>query len=148
TPNGVPREEARTPTDGPQDGTTCKRLAHPPSPLHRKGLHMRGWLSRLLFPRRRPRSCHGRLLRPACEPLEDRTVPSTILWTNRGSAAADTDGFNAVYGTRADAARAVADAAVRAWQNVIANFNYSDGTNTYQLTITTSPAEPGLGAWS
>jgi hypothetical protein len=82
----------------------------------------------------------ARAHRPALEVLEDRTVPSTILWTNRGSYLSDSDHFNAVFGSRATAARAVVDAAIAAWQNVIANFNYSDGSNTFKLTLSVSPA--------
>src|SRR5262245_12051701 len=77
----------------------------------------------------RPR--HSR--RPQVERLEDRTVPSTILWTNRGSfdplgmpstdPLYDKDGFNAVFGPNANLARQDVDAAIRAWENVIVSFN-------------------------
>ena len=42
---------------------------------------------------------------------------------------------NAVFGAQANAARAVIDADIAAWQNVIANFNYADGSNTFKLTL-------------
>src|SRR5262249_60582624 len=68
--------------------------------------------------RRRPRS------RPSCrlfpEPLEDRTVPSTINWVNRGSPG---DNFATVFGANAGLARSVVDTAINEWQSVIVNFN-------------------------
>ncbi len=84
------------------------------------------------------------------ETLEDRTALSTILWTNRGNAFSDTDNFNAVFGGNAGAARSVVDAAIQAWQNVIVNFNYADGGNTFSLNLSIDPTEIGNGAlaWS
>jgi hypothetical protein len=73
--------------------------------------------------------------------LEDRTLPSTILWINRGSASSDTDNFNVVFGSQADSARAVVDAALSSWQGIIQNFNYADGTNTLRLTISMNPTD-------
>src|SRR5215831_4552857 len=64
--------------------------------------------------------------RPLLDALEQRTLPSTILWTNRGSSSNDSDGFNAVFGSSADIARSDVDAAIADWQNTIASFNYSD----------------------
>jgi hypothetical protein len=93
--------------------------------------------------------CHGnkrpgkRPWRPQVECLETRTVPSTISWTNRGQAS---DNFATVFGTQADTARGVVDAAIAAWQNVIQNFNYSDGSNTFSLTVSMDPTTTGLGA--
>lgn len=78
--------------------------------------------------------------------MEDRTLLSTLLWSNRGSALSDTDGFNAVFGARAATARAVVDAALHAWQNIILNFNYADGGNTFTFTISADPARIGNGA--
>jgi Ca2+-binding RTX toxin-like protein len=80
------------------------------------------------------------------ECLEERQLLSTILWANRGSASSDTDGFNAVYGANAATARAVVDAAILAWQNVISDFHFSDGTNTFQLGVFTSSDDGGTGA--
>src|SRR5262245_54564851 len=77
------------------------------------------------WPWRRPRNQHleHRSRRPRqllLEGLEDRTVPSTILWTNRGvTNGADNDRFNDVFGANAEAARRVADAVLRSWQNMI-----------------------------
>jgi Ca2+-binding RTX toxin-like protein len=81
------------------------------------------------------------------ERLEDRTVPSTILWTNRGdfhsgdpdyNLAHDTDNFNVVFGANANLARQDVDAAIRAWENVIVSFNYSDPSlnDTFRIQIT------------
>src|SRR5262249_45147738 len=89
-----------------------------------------------------------RRLRFALERLEDRLVPSTILWTNRGSATSDSDGFNNVFGTSAETARGVVAAALRAWQDVIESFNYSDVklNDTYRMTVKMQPGGTGLGA--
>ena len=78
---------------------------------------------------------------PSFELLEDRTLPSTITWVNRGSATSDTDNFNAVFGSQAATARAEVDAALMYWQNAIQNFNYADGTDTMRLTISVNPAD-------
>jgi len=104
--------------------------------------------------------------------LEDRTVPSTIDWTNRGAIVdrngdgdfldpnEDSDGFNECFGTAfvdangdgvndgraADLAREVIDATIRAWERVIVDFNYSDGTNTYKLSVNMNDAGGGFGA--
>jgi Ca2+-binding RTX toxin-like protein len=82
------------------------------------------------------------------EVLEDRTLLSTIVWANRGSAASDSDDFGGVFGSQAAAARAVVDAAISAWQNVILNFNFSDHSNTFTLNIYTSDAVRGVGGQS
>src|ERR1700736_1837181 len=94
--------------------------------------------------------CQQQSWRPLLECLEDRTLPSTILWTNRGDANTDSDHFNAVFGNRAAAARTVVDAAVGAWQDVIQNFNFADGTNTFSLNIAMNTAnrQNGATAWS
>jgi Ca2+-binding RTX toxin-like protein len=75
--------------------------------------------------------------RPLLESLEDRTLLSIILWTNRGGPGSDTDNFQATYGSLATAttARAIVDRAINDWQTVIQNFNYAGGGNTYSLTI-------------
>jgi hypothetical protein len=84
------------------------------------------------------------------EQLEDRTLPSTIVWTNRGSDTSDTDHFNAVFGANADTARAVIDAALRDWENIVVAFDYADGSNTMSLAIAMNLTTPGNGAetWS
>src|SRR5687768_4061038 len=87
----------------------------------------------------------GAKKRPAVltlEAHEERAVPA-ILWTNQGSAGSDTDGFNAVYGANAAAARAIVSQAITDWDSVIVNFNYANvGTagnaptaDTYRLTV-------------
>src|SRR5262249_28874499 len=74
------------------------------------------------------------------EGLEDRALMSTITWVNRGSIF---DGFDIAFGTRAALARSVVDAAIASWQSVIANFNYADGTNTFDLTVNVSGSGTG-----
>ena len=84
----------------------------------------------------------------ACETLESRFLLSTITWSNRGSATNDSDRFNAVFGTLANQARAVVDADIAYWQRVITNFNYSNGTNTFTLSISMNSSAlttPGNG---
>jgi Ca2+-binding RTX toxin-like protein len=110
---------------------------------------MLAWFSRLIpwkrtrrLPTKRPTRTRAR---PHLEGLEDRTVPSTIVWNNRGTALFDSDNFGAVFGARADQARAVVDAAIQAWQDVIANFNYADGTNTFRLDVTLSVGDHTIG---
>src|SRR5262249_46985210 len=77
------------------------------------------------------------------EDLENRTLLSTIVWTNRGSLLSDTDNFNATYGGNAATARSIVDTAIGAWQNIINNFNYTNvgqqgyapQANTYSVSI-------------
>ncbi len=83
---------------------------------------------------------HSRLA--PVERLEERTLLSTINWVNRGMA---TDGFAAVYGANANVARAVVDAAIGAWEQAIDDFNYSDGSNFYDLTVRTNAIGMGTG---
>jgi hypothetical protein len=82
----------------------------------------------------------------ALERLEDRQLLSTIIWTNRGdtidlngNGALDSgevgDGFNLAYGNDAARAREIVDRAIRDWEAVIADFNYSDGSNTFRVEI-------------
>src|SRR5262245_56880096 len=91
-------------------------------------------------------SRRGRLTRLGLEPLEDRTLLSTILWTNRGTAANDSDGFAGVFGANAELARRVVDGAIHSWEGVIENFNYADGTNTFRLTVNMDAADTRLDA--
>ena len=79
--------------------------------------------------------------RPRLLTLEDRVVPSTITWDNRGQAS---DGFAAVFGANANLARSDVDAALADWANLISNFNYSNGTNTFHVSI--SVGGTGFGA--
>src|SRR5262249_3477427 len=73
--------------------------------------------------------------RNVCESLEPRRLLSSIVWSNRGSGANDTDGFGSVFGVNANVARSVVDAAIQSWANIISNFNYAGGGNTYTLSI-------------
>src|SRR5262249_23752098 len=86
--------------------------------------------------------------RPVVEVLEDRLVPSTIEWVNRGSAQNDSDGFNGVFGNNAEVARNVVAAALKSWQDVIVSFNYSDRNleDRYRMTVNMAPNGTGLGA--
>src|SRR5947208_1899387 len=76
----------------------------------------------------RPQPSQTRRRPLALEPLEERTLLSTILWTNRGGPVAqggsgsDSDNFQAIYGASASAARAVVDQAINYWENVIVDF--------------------------
>ncbi|MBI2827075.1 MAG: hypothetical protein HYX69_20585 [Planctomycetia bacterium] len=63
---------------------------------------------------------------------------STITWTNRGNSS---DGFDAVFGPAAAAARADADAAFATWSRVVANFN--NGSNNINISL--SIAGTGIG---
>jgi hypothetical protein len=110
---------------------------------------------RFPWPCRTAHSALGAGLRPRrarlrIESLEDRTLPSTIVWANRGGAASDTDNLNAVFGANAATARAVVDAAIQAWETVIVSFNFADGSNAFQLTVLADPTHKGNGAlaWS
>jgi hypothetical protein len=81
--------------------------------------------------------------------LEDRVVPSTITWDNRGQTS---DGFAAVFGANANLARFDVDNALYDWQNLISNFNYSNGTNTFHVSISVSSTGFGFntsygGSW-
>jgi hypothetical protein len=108
------------------------------------------WSARVLDKLSRLGSGSNQSTRLNLEVLEDRTLLSTIAWTNRGNAYADTDSFNAVFGANAPTARAVVDAVLQLWQNTITSFNYADGSNTLSLTISMNPSARGNGAvsWS
>src|SRR5262245_2849780 len=100
-------------------------------------MNSRDDLNRLRPVRRASRKARRRPsapLRLLLETLEDRTVPSTIVWTNRGGVA-DTDNFTATYGANAPLARALVDRAIDDWERVIQNFNYAGGGNTYNINI-------------
>src|SRR5215831_16432864 len=71
-------------------------------------------------------------VRYACEPLEQRTLLSTINWANMGSANNDSDHFNLIFGARAANARADVLAAFANWSRVITDFK--NGTNTINIT--------------
>ena len=63
-----------------------------------------------------------------------------IVWTNRGQSS---DRFASTFGANAAAARAVVDAVIAAWERVITNFNYSDGSGNYNVTISMDSAGGG-----
>jgi hypothetical protein len=79
------------------------------------------------------------------EPLERRTLLSTIVWTNRGTAQNDSDNFNSCFGVNAALARSVIDAAIQTFQRVIVNFNYSNNSNTYNLNVSMDGSGTGFG---
>jgi Ca2+-binding RTX toxin-like protein len=89
-------------------------------------------------PIRRPDRTHLNL-----ESLEQRDVPSTIAWRNRGTVGNDSDNFQAVYGANAPTARLIVREALDDWAETIQNFNFqnvgTDGNapraNRYTLTI-------------
>ncbi len=75
--------------------------------------------------------------RPQVEALEDRAVPSNMVWANRGQAS---DRFAAVFGDRAEAARKVVDYSLASWGKVIVNLNQppidaSPDKNTITFTV-------------
>jgi len=81
--------------------------------------------------------------------LESRLMLSTISWTNRGSAANDSDGFNSVFGANSEVARNVIDSALLSWQSVIASFNFAAAAglnDTYQMTVSMATTGVNLGA--
>src|SRR5262249_60790671 len=86
--------------------------------------------------RQRPRSRpSGRLF---LEPLEHRTVPSTITWTNRGQAS---DNFGAVFGPNANLARRAVDVAINESTTLVTNFNHPAGGNNINANISSQSAE-------
>jgi hypothetical protein len=64
---------------------------------------------------------------------------STINWVNRGHATDDLD----LFGANENVVRSIVDRAIDDWERVIVNFNYGDGTNTYNLTVLGYPGFPG-----
>src|SRR5688572_9131160 len=83
------------------------------------------------------------------DPTESTAVPpghqslagggADIIWTNRGLAS---DNF-AVFGAQAAAARNVVDAVLVAFERMIGDFNYSNGTNNFNVFITTDTTPNG-----
>ena len=95
--------------------------------------------------RRRGKSRPKPAFRPWLETLEDRVVPSTITWTNRGTAS---DGFAAVFGASAATARADVDAALLAWQRLITDFRQNVAffnPNNLDVTVSMDPNKLGFG---
>jgi hypothetical protein len=122
--------------------------------------------SDFLRPRRAPSSPLDRAVQPLVEGLENRVLfcylhevfpapielgstpgpsrggPETaadIVWSNRGSAVSDTDGFNGVFGASANTARAVVDQVILDFERMIGAFNYGNGTNTYTVSVSMRP---------
>ncbi len=92
------------------------------------------------------RQARGAVGAAACETLESRRLLSTISWTNRNTfSGAGDNRFDDVFGSLANQAIAVVDAAIAVWQRTIAGFNYGTGTDTYSLTVAMNPANPPLG---
>ena len=67
-----------------------------------------------------------------------------IIWVNRNSTT-NPDNFN-VFGSQADVARNVVDAVLVAFERLIGDFNYSNGQNNYNVTITTGGNHNGASA--
>lgn len=119
------------------------------------------------FPKstRRRRGSRKACFRPWVEILEGRLVPSvTFNWHNRGVTSvvpyiipeytddlepddADTpDNFNFVFGSQAEAARNVVDAALAAWSRVLTSFNDPENpSNVFLLTIVADTEDQGCG---
>lgn len=64
-----------------------------------------------------------------------------IVWSNRGT----TDNFAAAYGTQADAARQVVDAAFYFWNQVIGSFNQTGGNSQIDIAVTAQARGTGQG---
>ena len=90
--------------------------------------------------------------RLSCETLEPRRLLSTINWVNRGDGS---DNFDTVFGANDDAARAVVDAALDAWERVITDFQqgvlvllpipHLENPNTIDITLSMDPSDTGFG---
>lgn len=63
-----------------------------------------------------------------------------ILWVNRGN-----DGFAAAFGTQADAARNVVDAAFYFWNQVVTNLNQDGGNSQLDVTLNALARGSGVG---
>ena len=80
-------------------------------------------------------------MQSSCEALEPRTLLSTINWVNR----LFDDDFS-VYGANETVVRGIIDRTIGDWERVISNFNFSDHTNTYNLTVRAQSGPPGAGS--
>src|SRR5262245_15663366 len=109
--------------------------------LHRASKWLRG-RKNLSLQVGRPRNDQ---LRPRLENLEDRLVPSTLVWNDRGSAGNDSDNFNAVFGANAAAARLVVDQVLSDWQRALTALNQPGGGNSISINISVDPNTQGLG---
>ena len=79
------------------------------------------------------------------EALEDRTLLSTITWTNRGNTGNDTDLFNDTFGVNANAARAVVDGVIQQWEDIIVDWNRPTFGNNIDVVINMSAGGTGFG---
>lgn len=94
---------------------------------------------------RRSSSKANQPLRNRLEALEDRTLLSTITWTNRGNALNDTDLFNETFGANATSARLVVDAVLQQWEDIIVDWNRPSLGNTITIDISMNAAGTGFG---
>ena len=85
-----------------------------------------------------------RAARAAVEVLEERRLFSNIVWVNEGSAGNDSDAFGEFFGADAEAARDCVRAAISAWERVIVDFNYADGSNTFELELSATDFDDGV----
>src|SRR5262249_32404802 len=131
---------------GPCNGFYCDRLACEDRIMKHLSRLLSRWFTlsrrtpRYLAPRRRYRYV------PQLEILEGRALPSTIHWANEGSSSIDSDHFNANFGTNAAAARDVIRAAIYNWELAITDFNYSSGSNQFQVTISAADLGSSLAS--
>ena len=65
-----------------------------------------------------------------------------LYWVNRGGT---NDGFAAVFGTYAETARQVMDAAINLWQSTIQDFAYSSGPNVLVFDLQVNAQGTGFG---
>src|SRR5262245_60214844 len=70
--------------------------------------------------------------RQICEPLESRTLLSTIVWANRNNAS---NNFASTWGAQTAAAMAVVDEVINQYERVIVDFNWTGGTTQYNVNI-------------
>jgi hypothetical protein len=73
-------------------------------------------------------------------PLEPRQLLSTLAWTNRGVS----DGFDGVFGTRANLARGVVDAVLNLYGQIIVDLN-NNHSNRLDIAITMNTTGTGHG---
>ncbi len=86
------------------------------------------------------------------EQLEERNLLSTIVWTNRGDGM---DQFDSTFGANDDLARAVVDAALDDWEQLITNFQqqvlvllpipHFENPNTININLSMNAAGAGFG---
>ncbi len=89
---------------------------------------------------------------PASQPKAQQAA--TISWINRGvTSGTDDDRFDLVFGANSNSARSVIDASIEMWRRVVGNFNYSDGSSGFNLTMkmastgTSNGASASVSSW-